>query len=740
LKKLNAICSLIILSSTYASAKENLSVGIIVPSEENFHQELLQSKAELKEVLGENYEITPIIREYSNLEELKEAYTDLSKENQVILSLDPVSSKYLKETYGDAQVLAPFTESSDLVLKGAETFKNIYSFNTLTLLTTREVATESLVSQIEANLNTDVEVAYIEDLNTVTTDAILLYNPARRDEEVVSTFVRDNLDQGKPTFAIMSRDYVEGGALAGIISGEPSNRLLRESALELEQDLSGEVFPMDSDYKRKVMGPQLLFNLNTSKRLGVYPDRATLDNAVFVGSYLKGSNDLNFEEAIGIALENNLNLQSEAYSLDAFSFNPKRVRSNARPNIDAFGQYQNINDTYSQYSPTDAENTLRGGVKVSQSIFNDDLWRDIAVQEKTYEAQKENYKRNEADTVFSAGARYLNVLSAQASLNIKNYNLELTREFLDIAKNRKDVGISDASDVFRLESLYAQSLTEVRSDTGRLENSQRSLNQALNLPLESKFKYSPMTIDNEVFLTSNEGFLDILENPVKLREFTNFFITQNTDNIPEIRSIDFLIEAKEREYKTASRRRYTPSVAMEAAASWDMADPWGENDEGKGKEDYWQLGVGFELPLYSGGDIAYEKKQVSSELSSLESNKKAIVEDFGRSISARITDLSVGFETIRNAQKSAAASEKNLELVKDNYAKGTVSITNLLDAQTDAVNSREQEVIATYNFLIALLDLERTIGSYYFNSDNSLKISTDNEIQKINSRGGNNEN
>jgi len=711
-------------------------VGIIVPSEEDFQTELMESKAELKEVLGENYEITPIVREYSNLDELKEAYRDLSKDNQVILSLDPVSSKYLREVGGE-EVLAPFTGADIMVIEGGKSFKKIYPFRTLTLLTTKEVNSEEITSKLEEDLNVDVTISYIEDMNALTTDAILLYNPSRRSEEEVSTFIRDNLDQGRPTFAVMSKRYVDGGALAGIVSGESSSRLLRESALELEQNLSGDTYPEEEDYEKKVMGAQLLFNLSSSKKLGIYPSRDILNRAVFVGSYLKGNDNLNFQEAVDIALDNNLTLKSEAYSLDAFSFNPKRARSNNRPNVDAFGNYTNQNDIYSSTSPVDAENTLRGGVRVKQSIFNDDIWKEVTIQEKAYESEKENYRRNEVDIVFNAGARYLNVLSSQASLNIKNYNLDLTRDFLGIAKNRKEVGISDSSDVFRLESLYAQSLTEVRNETGKLENSQRALNQTLNLPLESKFKYSPMTLENEVFLTSNEGFLDILENPVKLREFTKFFISSYERNIPEIKSIDFLIEGKEREYKTAARRRYTPSMALEAQAAWDMADPWGENDEGKGKEDYWQLGVGFELPLYQGGDITYEKNQISSELKALVSNKDAIVEDFGRSIATKITDLSVGYETIQNAQKSTIASEKNLELVRDNYAKGTVSITNILDAQTDAVNSKEQEVIATYRFLITLLDLERTIGSYYFNKNNTLKTSIDNEIQQINSRGGN---
>ncbi len=736
LKNKFALTTLLLLSSSYVYS-EDITLGIVVPSEESFKDEISMSKKEIQEVLGDDYTITSNIITYSSLEDLKVKSNNIESTNNVVLPLDPLSSKVLRDDKSSSIILNPFANQNEKSVECLNRLQDIHSFKSITLVTSKDVDDVFNISKsIEEILNVDVKVDYIEDLDIVSTDAILIYNPTRINESKVSKLIRDNLDEGIPSFSFMSKRYVDEGALAGIIIDKSENRSIRESALSLEEKLENKSYSKEV-YEHNAPEPkfQIVYNLTTSKRLKSFPKSKALEGAIFTGSYLGGSEDITFAQAIDIAVDNNLVLRSKAYYLDAFSYNPKRAKAKNRPEVNAFSRFTNQNDTYSEYSVYDAENTLRGGVRVKQSIFNDDIWKDIYVQEKAFESEKENYRRDKVNTIFLAGSNYLDILSSKASLNIEKYNLDLTRSFLKIAQNRKDVGISDSSDVFRLESLYAQSETKVRAQQGALEKNQRELNQTLNLPLETKFDYSSMTLENEAFMASNNGFLEIIKNPLKTQELINFLNEKFVEEIPEVKSMEYGIQGKERELKTASRRRYTPNVALEAESSWDLKDPWGENSDNKDKEDYWRLGVGFELPLYKGGDISYEKSQLTAELNSLKTNKKAIIEDFNRLISNSVTNLSTSYRALLNAQKSTEASEKNLDLVTDNYAKGTVSITNLLDARTDAINSKQEEVIATYTFLTLLLELERTIGEFYFNKDDSLKGSLDNEITRINSTG-----
>ena len=64
---------------------------------------------------------------------------------------------------------------------------------------------------------------------------------------------------------------------------------------------------------------------------------------------------------------------------------------------------------------------------------------------------------------------------------------------------------------------------------------------------------------------------------------------------------------------------------------------------------------------------------------------------------------------------AAKAARKNLGLVRDQYSRGTVDITKLLDAQNAALAANETAANAVYVFLIDLVNIQRAVGQFdYF--------------------------
>ena len=66
------------------------------------------------------------------------------------------------------------------------------------------------------------------------------------------------------------------------------------------------------------------------------------------------------------------------------------------------------------------------------------------------------------------------------------------------------------------------------------------------------------------------------------------------------------------------------------------------------------------------------------------------------------------------SRKAAAAAGRNLELVTDAYARGAVSIIDLLDAQNAALLAELGAANAVYDFLIVLMEVERSAGRFDF--------------------------
>ena len=67
------------------------------------------------------------------------------------------------------------------------------------------------------------------------------------------------------------------------------------------------------------------------------------------------------------------------------------------------------------------------------------------------------------------------------------------------------------------------------------------------------------------------------------------------------------------------------------------------------------------------------------------------------------------------AQEAADAARQNLELVTDSYARGAVSVIDLLDAQTSSLAAAQSAANAEYDFLLDLMAVQRASGQFdYF--------------------------
>ena len=64
--------------------------------------------------------------------------------------------------------------------------------------------------------------------------------------------------------------------------------------------------------------------------------------------------------------------------------------------------------------------------------------------------------------------------------------------------------------------------------------------------------------------------------------------------------------------------------------------------------------------------------------------------------------------------KAMAASGRNYEIVERKYSEGTVSITDLVDAQEDKFEAQAAAVVSVYDFLKDLADFDRAISNFYF--------------------------
>ena len=102
------------------------------------------------------------------------------------------------------------------------------------------------------------------------------------------------------------------------------------------------------------------------------------------------------------------------------------------------------------------------------------------------------------------------------------------------------------------------------------------------------------------------------------------------------------------------------------------------------------------------------------ELRRLRLELESAEEKLVQSIRAAMHVLQASSANIGLSKEAASAAAKNLELVTDAYAQGTVSIIELLDAQNQSLSADLSANNAVYDFIADALNMQRASSSFDF--------------------------
>ncbi len=217
-------------------------------------------------------------------------------------------------------------------------------------------------------------------------------------------------------------------------------------------------------------------------------------------------------------------------------------------------------------------------------------------------------------------------------------------------------------------------------------------------------------------LPATRGLPDSSRHRRASRPFQDFMVFEGVADAPELKILRSQIEVQERLLLNSKRAYWAPLIAAEATVDeiLSKSGAGAEAPELPGgalfptpDDTLWSVGLNATLPLFTGGARKADRLQAELELARFQlafDSTAFRVEQRIRSAMelARASRTGIGL-----SQQAADAAGKNLDLVTEAYARGAVSIIDLLDAQNAALNAAEQAANAVYDFLIDLLEVER---------------------------------
>ena len=516
---------------------------------------------------------------------------------------------------------------------------------------------------------------------------------------------------GIPSYSFVGIADVERGLLATNSEPRDVDRQARLNALNMQAVMLGERAE-DQPTATQERG-RLIINMATARRIGVSPSFQVMGEAVLINQDEDvGGDEYGLVAVARLALQQNQDLVAEAFAVDAGVEEIARARSTLLPQLDLAASYSLRRAGPSVAAGLLAERSTDAALTLNQLLYSDAARANVDIQRQIQRTRLAALDQFRLDIVLAATTSYYTVLNARSQLAVQENNLGISRANLQLAEDRVELGTSTAADVYRWQAEVARAQIGVLNARAAVNQSWETLNRLLHRPQGTRVSLRDASFE-EPFIMTRAEFDQLVSSPADYAIFSRFYIDRALAQAPEIATLDAQIEAKRREYVSTRRAYWLPDVAI----GGQYAENLGQSGAGAGlqageNQHDWSVGLQATLPIFSGGLKRANERRAGFELQQLSALRESTVERVEENIRNQLHAAQAAYAQIDLANTAAEASQRNYELVSDAYARGTVSVIELLDAQETSLAASATAAESLYSFFITIMSVQRAVGGY----------------------------
>jgi len=740
----------------FSQNKKEVTIGVLADNSTTETNILLeQLKTEVKSVLGANVEVN-FIKQLDNnfsLQTAKNNYQTLANsDTDIILSfgltntimlyqkgiyekptivfgsinkdfIDIPEYKKTSEINNITYLFAPFSYKEDL-----EVFKKLYAYKNIGIIVDENqlnyLPLSNLFDSYFKGTDSSYKLINIADFENNFSelegvDAVYLASGSYLSLERLKELISNINQTKKPSFSAFGERNIKNGFLA---TNQPSiniNQFFRRIALNVESIIGGvnaSELPIYINYKNK-----LTINHATATQIDFPLRYSLLAIADIIGgdNNVTKSNSLSILDIMNDVVGNNLSLQIEKKEVELTDQDIKTSKSSYLPNINSGVDALYIDQKVAELSGgQNPEFSTSGNVTLQQLIYSEEVSANIDIKKELQKAQKEVYNAAELDALLNASVSYFNTLILKTNASLQNQNLQVTKKNLEYAEQNFEAGATGKEDVLRLRSQLAQNTQSLIDAGNQLTQSFNTINQLMNNSISKKIDIEDAELSIGIFNNYKyEELMVLLDDPRIQPKLINFLIEEANINSPELKNIGYNLNVIDRNYRLNNTGRYIPTIALQG--QYNLAF----SKSGKGSslpvgapnipDGTHNAGLNISLPIFQQNQrninkqtTIIQKDQISIRAENIHLNIEKNVNDIVLDLIGEIANVEISKYAEQNAKVS-------LELTQNAYRIGAVSIIQLIDAQTNYFQMKLARTTANYNYLIASMQLERTIG-YFF--------------------------
>ncbi|MDY6844816.1 MAG: TolC family protein [Thermodesulfobacteriota bacterium] len=333
------------------------------------------------------------------------------------------------------------------------------------------------------------------------------------------------------------------------------------------------------------------------------------------------------------------------------------------------------------------EDNWTGDVTFTQPLYEGKFPSAYRMGKKQIVIDEENRDLTIRNVLYQVAQAYFNVLKMQEIEKISRDTLQLSLEELRTAKARFKVGEVTKTDVLRAE-------VKVKEAERNLSTAENNLILTKNI-LSSLIGFEPDK-DYELekpdrFPAGSEDLKSLLKKAYSYRD-------------------DLRVKELQIDLARDSRKQTCAAFHPQVNLVWRYN--WVEEESFSNPNEFWHLLVTIKIPIFSGGmrfwNLIENGERITQSKVSYERAKKDIeVEVKGAMLKVKTFE-----STLAALEKQVELGKEGYEIVSKQYKVGISTSLDVSDALTQYELLRINYINETYDYQLALLNLQRVIGVF----------------------------
>lgn len=437
--------------------------------------------------------------------------------------------------------------------------------------------------------------------------------------------------------------------------------------------------------------------------------------------YLKKNStpELTLAQAVERALKKNASLSVKQATVEEDRQDRDRMLTELFPQVRGQVGYMRVDQNIAQRSfGMFPEDRSSAGIALRQLIFSDPVISRLRAANKGVDSALFREKSLRLDVAARTQELYMDCLAAAALYWIREYNLKLTQQNLQTARQRNAAGTAGPQEVYRWEAKEAHDRSLVIRSQSVLQSAMVGLNRIMGEEQNRIWSFQNSRASQMQGAFNEKTFMSLVLNPADFQALTTHVLDTALDTSPELKSIDSLIDAT-RILKGYYKRRFVvPEASVEFGYSHTLNQTFNNVPAveqftryvPEDADNHWALQVKLVWSLFEGGGKIVDVRKNRATLRKLESlhrEASQIVEERARNA---LIEASAARSDMDLAKMAAEAANKNYKVVRDGYAQGVATILDLLDAQRETMVQERQAILSEYRFLKAIVEVERSMN------------------------------